>query len=178
MALKLGKLFGGDKGSAVDLDLDLPTTQVRMAGAQPGYDPLASVSIMDQLRTATANISMPRKLPVIGAMPVVKQFQMLGVVMVVFLILAALMAFLDRRQAAEQSAAAATATEMQMLSQRLARGSALAAQGQVAGFAAVKDSRDRFKANLDALLSGGTVRGQSVDVSRDETTSKILNDVK
>jgi twitching motility protein PilJ len=178
MALKLGKLFGGDKGKASELDLDLPTTQVRMAAAQSGYDPLASVSIMDQLRSATANMSMPRKLPVIGAMPVVKQFQTLGVLMVVFLVLAALMAYLDRRQAAEESAASAVATEMQMLSQRLARGSALAAQGQVAGFAAVKDSRDRFKANLDALLTGGTVRGQSVDVSRDEATTKILNDVK
>ena len=178
MALKLAKFFGGEKGRGADLDLDLPTTQVRMAAAQPGYDPLASVSIMDQLRSATANMSMPRKLPVIGALPVVKQFQTLGLLMVVFLVLAALMAYLDRRQAAEESAATATATEMQMLSQRLARGSALAAQGQVAGFAAVKDSRDRFRANLDALVSGGTVRGQSVDVSRDETTTKLLNDVK
>jgi len=178
MALKLGKLFGGEKGRGADLDLDLPTTQVRMAAAQPGYDPLASVSIMDQLRSATASMSMPRKLPVIGAMPVVKQFQTLGLLMVVFLVLAALMAYLDRRQAAEESAATATATEMQMLSQRLARGSALAAQGQVAGFAAVKDSRDRFRANLDALLSGGTIRGQSVDVGRDEATTKLLNDVK
>ncbi|MFO1396099.1 MAG: methyl-accepting chemotaxis protein [Burkholderiales bacterium] len=178
MALKLGKLFGGEKGRAADLDLDLPTTQVRMAAAQPGYDPLASVSIMDQLRSATANMSLPRKLPIIGAMPVVKQFQTLGLLMVLFLLLAALMAYFDRRSAAEEAAATATATEMQMLSQRLARGSALAAQGQVAGFAAVKDSRDRFRTNLDALISGGTVRGQSVDVSRDEATTKLLNDVK
>ena len=48
---------------------------------------------------------------------------------------------------------------MQMLSQRLARGTALASQGQAAAFAAVKDSRERFKADLDALLNGGTVRG-------------------
>ncbi|MFO1413269.1 MAG: methyl-accepting chemotaxis protein [Burkholderiales bacterium] len=178
MALKLGKLFGGDKAKGADLDLDLPTTQVRMAAAQPGYDPLASVSIMDQLRSATTNMSLPRKLPIIGAMPVVKQFQTLGLLMVFFLVLAALMAYLDRRQAAEESAAIATATEMQMLSQRLARGSALAAQGQVAGFAAVKDSRDRFRTNLDALLNGGVVRGQSVDISRDEQTTKLLNDVK
>ena len=54
MALKFGNLFGGDKAktSGAD-DLDMPTTQVKMAqAAQAGYDPLASVSIMEQLRTA------------------------------------------------------------------------------------------------------------------------------
>jgi twitching motility protein PilJ len=179
MALKLGKFFGGEKAKAADIDLDMPTTQVRMAGqAQPGYDPLASVSIMDQLRSASTSMAMPRKLPIIGALPVVKQFQTLGVLMVVFLLFAALMVFLDARQSSQSAAAGATATEMQMLSQRLARGSALASQGQVSGFPAVKDSRERFKADLDALLTGGSVRGQSVDVSQDETTAKLLADVK
>jgi len=43
-------------------DLDLPTTQVR-AGKQPGYDPLASVSIMDQLRSATSENRLPSGAP-------------------------------------------------------------------------------------------------------------------
>ena len=179
MALKLGKLFGSEKAKPENAsDLDMPTTQVKMSQAQPGYDPLASVSIMEQLRTATATMAMPRRLPLIGHLPVTKQFQTLGILLVTFLVFAALLVFLDNRQAAQGAAASATATEMQMLSQRLARGSALAAQGQAPAFAQVKDSRDRFKADLEALLNGGTVRGVSLDVAQDEGTVKLLADVK
>ncbi len=178
MALKLGKFFGGEKASTMDVEIDMPTTQVKMGQAQPGYDPLASVSIMDQLRTATASMAMPRKLPLIGNLPVARQFQTLGILLVTFLVFAALMVFLDGRQSTQGAVAGATATEMQMLSQRLARGSALASQGQAAAFAAVKDSRDRFKSDLGALLNGGTVRGVSLDVVQDEATVKLLNDVK
>jgi len=181
MALKFGNLFGGDKAKTLGADdLDMPTTQVKMAQTvQAGYDPLASVSIMEQLRTATANMATPRKLPLIGNLPVVKQFQTLGVLMVTFLLFAAVMVFLDARQSSQGAAASATATEMQMLSQRLARGSALAAQGQATAFAAVKDSRERFKADLDALLQGGNTRsGVTVDMAQDDATVKMLTDVK
>jgi twitching motility protein PilJ len=181
MALKFGNLFGGDKAKTLGADdLDMPTTQVKMAQTvQAGYDPLASVSIMEQLRTATANMATPRKLPLIGNLPVVKQFQTLGVLMVTFLLFAAVMVFLDARQSTQGAAASATATEMQMLSQRLARGSALAAQGQSSAFAAVKDSRERFKGDLDALLQGGNTRGGvTVDMAQDDATVKMLTDVK
>jgi twitching motility protein PilJ len=182
MALKLGKMFGGDKAKTLggDADLDMPTTQVKMAQTvQAGYDPLASVSIMEQLRSASASMATPRKLPLIGGLPVVKQFQTLGFLMVVFLVFAALMVYLDTRQSSQGAAAAATATEMQMLSQRLARGSALAAQGQAGAFKSVKESRERFKADLDALLQGGTTRtGATVETAQDEATQRYLNDVK
>ena len=178
MALKLSNLFGGGKVKTADGQLDMPTTQVKMGLAQADYDPLASVSIMEQLRSATDNLALPKKLPLIGGMPVVKQFQTLGVLMVTFLVFAALMVFLDARQSTQNAAAAAAASEMQMLSQRLARGTALAAQGQPGAFAAVKDSRERFRADLDALLTGGVIRGVSLDVAQDETTMKGLDDIK
>ena len=178
MALKLSNLFGGGKAKTADGQLDMPTTQVKMGLAQADYDPLASVSIMEQLRSATDNLALPKKLPLIGGMPVVKQFQTLGVLMVTFLVFAALMVFLDARQSTQNAAAAAAASEMQMLSQRLARGTALAAQGQSGAFPAVKDSRERFRTNLDALLTGGVIRGVSLDVAQDETTMKGLEDIK
>jgi twitching motility protein PilJ len=178
MALKLSNIFGGGKSRPADVELDMPTTQVKMGQPQGGYDPLASVSIMEQLRTATSNMAMPKKLPLIGNMPVTKQFQTLGVLMVTFLVFAALMVFLDGRQSGQNAAAAATATEMQMLSQRLARGTALASQGQASAFAAVKDSRDRFTSDLEALLTGGTVRGVSLDLSQDEATLKLMDNIK
>ncbi len=174
--VKMPKLFGNDKAAAPVAALDMPTTQVR--ASQPAYDPLASVSIMEQLRSASSETKMPRKLPVIGHLPIVQQFQVLGIMMVMFLVLAALMVFIDSRAATQGSAAAATATEMQMLSQRLARGTALASQGQGAAFPALKDSRDRFKADLEALQAGGTVKGVSLDVSQDENIVKTLQDIR
>jgi twitching motility protein PilJ len=174
--LKLPKLFGAHHAVAATADLDMPTTQVR--AAQPGYDPLASVSIMEQLRSATSEMKLPRRLPWIGHLPIVQQFQVLGVLMVTFLVFAAFMVFLDGRTASQGAAAASTATEMQMLSQRLARGTALASQGQAAAFPALKDSRERFKADLEALQGGGTVKGVSLDVSQDETVVKLLGDIR
>ena len=179
MALRMPNLFGSERKKPSDIEFDMPTTQVKMNQAsQQDYDPLASVSIMDQLRSATSGSAAPRKLWLIGDLPVTKQFQTLGTLTVMFLVFAALMMFLDNRQSAQSAAASATATEMQMLSQRLARGSALAAQGQSAAFAAVKDSRERFKADLDALVNGGTVRGVSLDVTQDADKVKLLNQVK
>ena len=79
MALKLPNLFGNDRKKPSDADLDMPTTQVKMnQAAQQGYDPLATVSIMDQLRSAGAVTAMPNKVWGIGGLPVTKQFQVLG----------------------------------------------------------------------------------------------------
>jgi len=179
MAFKMPNLFGAKPPSAQSDDLDMPTTQVKMAAQNaPGYDPLATVSIIEQLRSASQSIKVPRKVPIIGSMPVVKQFQVLGTLLAMFLVFAAFMVFLENRQSSQTSVAASTATEMQMLSQRLARGSALASQGQAAGFPAVADSRDRFRASLDALLNGGTVRGVRLDVAQEPQLVELLNAVK
>jgi twitching motility protein PilJ len=178
--LKLPSVFG-DTGRADRnggaTDMDAPTTPVRGASTS-GYDPLASVSIMEQLRTAASEMKLPRKLPLIGHLSILQQFQVLGLLALTLLVFAAFMLFLDSRTSSQAAVAGATATEMQMLSQRLARGTALASQGQVAAFAAVKDSRDRFKSNLDALLNGGTVRGVRLDVTSEPSTFKLLQDIK
>jgi hypothetical protein len=179
MALKLPRLFGEKPAALTEDDFDIPTTQVKMGAAVPaGYDPLASVSIMEQLRTAQAASAAPRKLPLIGGLPIEKQQQALGIALLVFLALAAAMLWLDTRIAGQQAAQVATATEMQMLSQRLARGSALAAQGQAAGFPAVRNSRDRFKADFEALVTGGTVKGIGIDVEHDPSIIALLDAVK
>ncbi len=178
LSLKLPKVFGKDKAAPAAAELDMPTTQVRASQAPPGYDPLASVSIMEQLRTASTEMKMPRRLPLIGHLPIVQQFQVLGVMMVMFFVFSAFMVFLDGRIATQNAAAASTATEMQMLSQRLARGTALAAQGQAGAFASVKDSTDRFRANLDAISEGGTIRGVSLDVASDPATVQLLQDIR
>jgi twitching motility protein PilJ len=177
MALKMTKLFGETR-TAENTDFDAPTTQVRMNITSPeGFDPLASMSVMEQLRTAS-NAAPPPRLPIIGRLPVVRQFQILGVVTIAFLALAVFMVYLDNRASSQQAMQAAAATEMQMLSQRLARGSALAAQGQATAFAAIRDSRDRFKGNLDALTAGGPYKGTNLDPTQGAAARETLSGIK
>src|ERR1700675_468575 len=100
MALTLRSLFGGGPGKGQvddDAELDDPTTQVKMSGAQPGYDPLAAVSIMEQMRSAPAEARQPNRLPLIGHLPSVRQFQVLGGLLLIFVLLALLMLFFNSR---------------------------------------------------------------------------------
>src|SRR2546430_1668676 len=100
MALKLAKVAGEKKKVAAppDTDLGIPTTQVKMGTtASARYDPLSTVSIMDQLKTATPSSTTSKGLPMIGHLPVVKQFQILGLLLLTFLALAVFMLFLDGR---------------------------------------------------------------------------------
>src|SRR5690349_15452608 len=164
--------------SADEPELEMPTTtQVKMTPPAPGYDPLASVSIMEQLRTAAAEKRQPGRLPFIGHLPAAKQYQILGTLIGIFVVLGLLMLFLYITLTAKTTAAAGTATEMQMLSQRLARGTSLAVQGNAPAFDAVKDSRDRFRSDLDALTKGGTVKGASVDAPGSDTLQSQLSGI-
>jgi twitching motility protein PilJ len=169
------RLHSADAPAAENVEFDPPTTQVRMIAAATGtYDPLASTSAMDQLRSAANAAPVAPKLPLIGRLPVVRQFQILGALTLLFVALAALMLFLDNRATSQQALRAATATEMQMLSQRLARASALAVHGQAGAFAAVRDSRDRFKDDLEALANGGALKGLALDATRNPAAVDAL----
>ena len=108
----------------------MPTTQVRPATGGDystgpprclDHGPAAIRDFRDQDAAQTA---IDRQLPI------VQQFQVLGVVMVACLVLAAILVYIDNRTSSQGAAAGSTATEMQMLSQRLSRGTALASQGQ------------------------------------------------
>ena len=180
MALSLKSLFGagGARGQTLgDEDLDEPTTQVKMGAAAKGYDPLGSGSIMEQMRSGAEESQQPTRLPLIGHLPIPRQFQILGVLLVTFILLALLMLYLNTRISSQLNASASTATEMQMLSQRLARGSSLAVQGNVGAFEGVKDSRDRFRADLDALTKGGTVRGTAIESPTSDSVQAALGEV-
>jgi twitching motility protein PilJ len=180
LSLKLKTLFspGPARGREEDnAEFDEPTTQVKMGKQQTGYDPLAAVSIMEQMRAANPEMRQPGHLWIIGHLPIVRQFQVLGALLVVFILLALVMLFLNTRVSTQATASGTTATEMQMLSQRLARGTSLAVQGNVPAFEGVKDSRDRFRADLDGLTKGGNVKGVNIDVSNNETLRSLSDDV-
>jgi twitching motility protein PilJ len=179
MALRMPRLFGAEAPPAENIDFDPPTTQVRMvASSTEPYDPLASMSVMDQLRVAANAAPVPAKLPIIGNLPVVRQFQILGLLTLLFVALAAFMLYLDNHATSQQALRASTATEIQMLSQRLARGSALAAQGQANAFAAVRDSRERLKTDLDALVSGGALKGAVLDATQNPAAVETLKSLQ
>ena len=122
---------------------------------------------------------MPRKLPLIGHLPIVRQFQVLGVLLVTFLVFAALMMFLDVRTAAQAAAAAATATEMQMLSQRLARGTALASQGQAGGVRRGEGQPRALQGRPRRAAARRHGQGRQRSTScRTTTLHKLLQDIK
>ena len=106
MALSLKTLFGAGpaKGRGDDdAEFDEPTTQAKM-GRQPAYDPLAAVSIMEQMRTSNLEVRQPGRLWLIGHLPIVRQFQVLGALLVVFLLLALFMLYLNTRVSAQATA--------------------------------------------------------------------------
>ena len=181
MALKLAKVGGEKKKKVVEpADTDLvPTTQVKMGTkVATRYDPLSTVSIMDQLKTSATPAAKTKRLPMIGHLPMAKQIQMLGLLLIAFLALAVFMLFLDGRTASQQAASFATAMDMQMLSQRVSRASLLAAEGQPVALQAARESRDRFQEDLNAFMNGGTVRGASLGAATDPAQVDILQAIK
>jgi len=175
-ALNLPKLVGTGGDAAAGRVPSFAQPPAR--GADQGNDPLASASLMEQAHPAMTEGMVPRKVPLIGNLPMARQFHVLGVLLVTFVVFAALIMSMDVRTAAQGAASLATATEMQMLSQRLASGSTLALLGRPAAFEAVRDSRERFKTDLDALQSGGTIKGVTLDVVRDDELHMVLQGIK
>jgi twitching motility protein PilJ len=114
-----------------------------------------------------------RTLPVIGKWPVARQFQLLLALLAGLLLVAALLVTLHNREAAQSAVYVSTATEMQMLSQRMANSAQQAAQGVPSAFPQLRESRDQFIANLRLLQDGGERNGVSVTSSPDAAQSVL-----
>ena len=106
-------------------------------------------------------------LPLIGHLPVAQQLRALLSVLGVALLTAAALVYVQNREAAQNAAYVSTATEMQMLSQRIANSVQQAAQGVPASFPQLKQSREQFIANLNLLENGGQKIGVEVPPSSD-----------
>ncbi|HSS46880.1 MAG TPA: methyl-accepting chemotaxis protein [Burkholderiales bacterium] len=116
----------------------------------PSFDPMHTTSIMD---TAKAQ-AVPWALPLIGNMPINRQYQILGALVGLCLVAAALFFFASVRETSNNAVYLTTATEMQMLSQRLAKGAQQAVLGNVSGFEQLRQGRDKFGADLNNLING------------------------
>src|SRR5687767_5107159 len=86
------------------------------ASADPGagLETQAGATIMEDLRRGARGGQQLTQLPVIGAMPIARQFQILAIGLVAFFVLAALMAVVSGRMGSQNAAATGAATEMQM----------------------------------------------------------------
>lgn len=119
---------------------------------------------------ASARQALPSFL---SGQPVVQQMKTLGGIFVVLLLLIAVLVFRDSRESANNTAYVAAAGEMRMLSQRLAKASSLAVQGNPAAFAQLKDSRETFGKLLKTLSEGGDVGGATVPASPDSVRPQL-----
>src|SRR5512140_75004 len=88
--------------AAADADPPAPATPAEVAAARSGREPPAPPAMMDQPSVASEPVR-PRRLPLVGRLPFVRQFQVLGVVAVVFLALGALFMYADGRGAPSQA---------------------------------------------------------------------------
>ncbi len=109
--------------------------------------------------------SAPKKIALPGFLAgqtVLKQVKILGGIFVFLLLGIAGLVFHDSNESTNNTAYIAAAGEMRMLSQRLAKASSLALQGNTGAFAQLKDSRETFNRLLDQLINGGVIGGVSV----------------
>ncbi len=115
-------------------------------------------------------------LPVIGHWTVARQFQVLLATLGVFLLLAAITVVVIYREASKNTVYISTATEMQMLSQRIANSAQQATQGSATAFDQLQKSRDQFIESLSLLTKGGDKFGVSVPPSVYEAQT-VLQDL-
>ena len=96
---------------------------------------------------------------------VTKQLQILGGVLLLIMLVIAAVVFYDNRESTYGSVYIATAGDMRMLSQRLAKATSLAQQGNSLAFRQLRDSHREFVGNLERLKNGGDLAGTVVPPS-------------
>ena len=104
---------------------------------------------------------------------VTKQLQILGGALLLVLILLAALVYHDNRESAYGTAYVAASGEMRMLSQRLAKASSLALQGNPTAFKQLKDSREKFTELLGNLTNGGNINDVGVPPSPDSVQDQL-----
>ncbi len=109
----------------------------------------------------------------LAGQPVIQQMKILGGIFVALLLAIAILVYHDNRESLYGTAYVAGSGEMRMLSQRIAKASSLAIQGNPTAFAQLKESRQTFSQILERLAIGGEVAGTSVPPSPDAVRSQL-----
>jgi twitching motility protein PilJ len=115
------------------------------------------------------------KLPLIGHLATASQIRILSGLLAVCLLIAISLAVLDSYFFGTNALQVQIAGDTLTHSQRLAKASFGAIQGDKSAFAQLKESRAKIGNNLHALLEGGDFEGRTVEPSADEA-KKVLTD--
>ncbi|MDR2636992.1 MAG: methyl-accepting chemotaxis protein [Zoogloeaceae bacterium] len=104
---------------------------------------------------------------------VAQRIQSLGVFVAVLLIMIGVLIFIENRGYVQGTAYVSAAGDLRMLSQRLAKSSSLALQGDANSFAQLQEASSRFSELLEILEQGGLVGSVRVDASPDNVREKL-----
>jgi twitching motility protein PilJ len=102
----------------------------------------------------TENHSSPEK-HTMAFNSIARQLQILGGVLLALLLTIGILVYRDGQALAEDAARIATADELRVSSQRLAKASGLALRGDPAAFAILRDAHRKFASGLESLRHGG-----------------------
>ncbi|BCL77137.1 protein PilJ [Jeongeupia sp. HS-3] len=147
MALKLDRLknlFGKNSGTQ----------------AGKGYEPLKTTWILEKIRLPDVDEAKVLKpVPLVGHLPSRQQMAIFLLLLIASVGLFAIVAFLSFQSSNHNAERRSTATEMQMLSQRIARASTQAVQGNAEAFTVLDEAYKKFGDNLDTLKNSGAFFG-------------------
>ena len=102
-----------------------------------------------------------------------KQLQILGGALLLVIAMLAGLIIHDNRESTYGTVYISASGEMRMLSQRLAKASSLALQGNPVAFKQMKDSRDRFSQLIERLTNGGEINETAVPPSPDSVQEPL-----
>ncbi len=170
MAFKLPELIFG-KGKAKKDDKPAVKKAPVAAAKAPATKPPAAAkaamqstlviqgntTVMENTARAARRAAAP--LPLIGKMPASRQYQVLGTLILLFLVVTAFIVFIDVRMATNGTVYVSSAGQMRMLSQRIAKETQTGLQGSAEAFRRLRDSRDSFISLLGLLTNGGDAPG-------------------
>ena len=134
------------------------------------------IGATDQGESSAVMAGVTGKLPLpafLANQPVIQQMKTVGVVFVVLLLFIAALVYHDNRESTYGTAYIAASGEMRMLSQRLAKASTMALQGNPVAFTQLKESRETFSQLLERLSVGGEIGGIRVPASPQEVHPQL-----
>ena len=152
------------------LNLKLP--KFLTGSKNPSDQTVSADTVMDAAQPVSKKAA-GFSLAVMSQYSVGKQLQIYGGALALVIVLAIGIVAHVNQEATYSSAYIATAGEMQMLSQRLAKASSLALQGNMDAFSQLRDSHRRFSEDVKALTDGGTLANTIVPPSPDSTRADL-----
>lgn len=140
-------------------------------GKDGSESPLHTTMILQGLRNLSDK--EPGTVPIIGHMPIERQYLITVSALAIFLVLAVATLIYNTVLVGRNSEYVATSTEMQMLSQRIAKSAQQAALGNTAAFKQLDESEKQFDKSLKRLINGG--KGLPASPASIQPTLKTLS---